>query len=96
MKSQLPKAAFLCSNYWGVRHALREPKTCNYSSVGQLFSAQEVGQVILISKEPLIVMRQGLVHGCAWCISQEPGSAHNSLEQRPRNPVHGQAFLLPL
>ena len=36
-----------------------EPKTYNYSNVGQLFLAQEVGQVISVSKEPLTVMIQG-------------------------------------
>lgn len=61
-KHQLPKAMFVCSNYWGVLHAMWEPKTCNYN-VGQLFSAQEVGQVTPISKKLLLFMSQGPLRG---------------------------------
>lgn len=39
IKHQQPKAAFVCSNYWGVLKAVWEPKTSNYSQAGQLFSA---------------------------------------------------------
>lgn len=59
----MPEASFVCSNYRGVLRVAREPKTCNYSNVGQLFSAQEVGQVILISKELSIVRSQGPLRG---------------------------------
>jgi len=57
-----------------------EPKTYNYSNVGQLFSAQEVGQVISVSKVYLY-------------FSWEPGSGHNPLEQRLHHPGPSQAFL---
>lgn len=43
IKVQLPKGACVHGNYWGVLRAEWEPKTCNYSNVRQLFSAQEVG-----------------------------------------------------
>ena len=59
IKRQLPKAVFVSSNYEGVLCAMWEPKTYNYSNVGQLFSAQAVGQVISVSKEPSTVMTQG-------------------------------------
>ena len=70
-----------------------EPKTYNYSNVGQLFSAQEVGQVISISKEPSTVMTQGPPLLVLLYFSWEPGSGHNPLEQRLHHPGPGQAFL---
>lgn len=93
IKHQLPKAASVGSNYWGVLCAAREPKRRNYSHGRRLFSAQEVGRIAPIAMEPFVRKRQAVL-----CSNWEPGSGHGSLEQRAHcaHPGHDRAFSPPV